>query len=175
MQSKIKLSMKIDPTPLADEMLFARQLGLEYAYTWVDEAHMDDDSLTELRQAVNDAGINLWMVGNFNVGKSDQIHLNLPGRDERIAQYQDFIRALGRAGIRHTTFTWEPTQVWSSPRGENRLASARYVNLAEMRQRPMTHEREYTLDELWENFEYFINAMLPVCEEADVRVVPAPQ
>ena len=167
-KSQIKLSMHIKPEPTDDELLFARQLGLEQMYTWVSKDQRDYDSLVKLRDKVEAAGLKLWNVGNFDVGKSDKIHLALPGRDEVIEQFADFIRDLGRAGIHYTTFTWEPTQVWSSQRGENRWASARYVDLHEMAQRPLTHGREYTLDELWVNFEYFIKAILPVAEESGV-------
>lgn len=32
----------------------------------------------------------------------------------------------------------------------------------------LTHDREYTEDELWENYEYFLRKLLPVAEEAGV-------
>jgi mannonate dehydratase len=113
-------------------------------------------------------------VGSIDVGKSDQIHLALPGRDEKIAQFQDFVRDLGRAGIHVTTFTWEPTGVWSSEPGENRGARTRRVDLAEMVGRPYTHGRAYSREELWENFQYFMERIIPVAEEAGVRLALHP-
>lgn len=169
-QSQIKLSMKIDPEPTDDELLFARQLGLEYMYTWVLAHQRDYDSLARLQERVTGAGLRLWNVGNFDVGKSDKIHLALPGRDEVIAQFAAFIENLGRVGIEYTTFTWESSGVWSSPPGESRGATARYVDLDEMAQRPLTHEREYTLEELWDNYTYFIKAILPVAESSGVHL-----
>ena len=53
-------------------------------------------------------------------GQMDKIHLALPGRDETIEQFKQFIRNLGQAGVYTTTFTWEPTGVWSSEPGESR-------------------------------------------------------
>jgi len=35
---------------------------------------------------------------------------------------------------------------------------------------PLTHGRQYTQDEIWENFEYFIKAVVPVAEEAGVYI-----
>ncbi len=168
--SQIKLSMNINSEPSDDELLFARQLGITHPYTWVRNDQRDYESLARLRDRVEAAGLQLWNVGNFDVGKSDKIHLALPGRDEKIEQFADFIRNLGRAGIKYTTFTWEPSAVWSSEPRESRGAWARYVDLNEMRQRPLTHDREYSLDELWENFTYFMNAILPVAEEAGVHL-----
>jgi len=172
--SKIKLSMFIDPEPSDDQLRFARQLGLNYVYTWVEAHQRGYDFLENLRQKVADAGLTLYNAGNYHIAKSDKIHLALPGRDEVIEEFKTFIRNLGRAGIHTTTFTWEPSQVWSSTPGESRGAVARRVDLAEMKQRPLTHGREYSKEEIWENFTYFIKEILPVAEEADVRLALHP-
>ena len=172
--SKIKLSMAISPEPSEEQLLFANQLGMDCVYTWVPEHQREHDFLLSLRQRVEDAGLILYNVGSMDVGKSDKIHLALPGRDEKIEEFQVFIRNLGRAGIHTTTFTWEPNGVWSSERGETRGAPARGVDLDEMQRRPLTHHREYTEEELWKNFEYFIRRIIPVAEESGVRLALHP-
>lgn len=172
---KLKFSMAISPEADPEALQFASQLGVEFAYTWVRPEQRTVAYLTELRQKVEDAGLMLYMTGSMDVGKSDRIHLALPGRDEKIAEFQAFVRALGEAGIPYTTFTWEPDQVWSSAPSTTRGgAVARHVDLAEMRQRPFTHGRAYTSGEIWDNFSYFIERMLPVCEEANVRLALHP-
>jgi mannonate dehydratase len=144
-------------------------------YTWVDENQRGVDSLRHLRETVEEAGLCLYNAGNYHIAKSDKIHLALSGRDEVIAEFQQFVRNLGEAGIHTTTFTWEPSQVWSSSPGTTRgRAVARRVDLAEMQQRPLTHGREYSEEEIWANYEYFISRMLPVAEEADVRLALHP-
>ena len=172
--STIKLSMFINPDPDPEQLLFAKQLGLNHVYAWVKNEQRDYESLMALRQKVEAAGLSLYNVGNFDVGKSDKIHLALPGRDEKIAEFQAFIRNLGKVGIHTTTFTWEPSGVWSSEPSQSRGATARYVDYEEMKQRPLTHGREYSEEEIWANFEYFINKILPVAEEADVRLALHP-
>ena len=169
-----KLSMSIRPEANPDELLFARQLGVPCVYTWVREEQRNYEYLARLRERVEDAGLTLYNVGSFDVGKSDKIHLALPGRDEKIAQFQAFVRDLGRAGIHVTTFTWEPTGVWSSEPGEIRGARARRVDLEEMRERPHTHDRAYSEGELWGNFAYFMERIIPVAEEAGVRLALHP-
>jgi mannonate dehydratase len=155
-------------------LLFAKQLGLDYVYTWVEAHQRGYDFLANLRQRVAEAGLTLYNAGNYDVAKSDKIHLALPGRDEVIAEFKTFIRNLGRAGIHTTTFTWEPSRVWSSAPGETRGAMTRRVDLAEMKQRTLTHGRTYTEDEIWGNFTYFIKRILPVAEEAGVRLALHP-
>jgi len=172
---KIKLSLRIQAEPAEDELVFAQQLGMDCAYTWVRADQRDYEFLSNLRRKVEDFGLTLAMVGNLDVGKCDKIHLALPGRDEMIEQFQTFVRNLGRAGIPTTTFTWEPAGAWSSEPGHTRgSAEARRVDLAEMCARSYTHGREYTQDEIWANFEYFMERMLPVAEEAGVRLALHP-
>ncbi len=173
--------MFVEPDPSEDELLFARQLGVDCVYTWVKPEQRAYEYLARLRERVERHGLRLYNVGNIAVAKNDKIHLALPGRDQAIADFQAFVRDLGRAGIGVTTFTWEPTQVWSSAPGESRGAQARGVDLDEMLRRPFTHGRAYSEDEIWDNFAYFMRQMLPVCAEAGVRLAlhpndpPSPQ
>jgi mannonate dehydratase len=173
--------MFIEPDPSDDELLFARQLGVDCVYTWVRPEQRDYEYLARLRERVEAHGIRLYNVGNIAVAKNDKIHLALPGRDQAIAEFQTFVRDLGRAGIGVTTFTWEPTQVWSSAPGESRGAQARAADLDEMLRRPFTHGRAYSEDEIWANYTYFVRQMMPVCAEAGVRLAlhpndpPSPQ
>lgn len=174
MASKVRFSLRIDPEPSKEQLLFASQLGVPCVYTWVRDDQRDYEFLARLRDQVEAAGLTLYNVGNITVGKSDKIHLALPGRDQVIADFQTFVRNLGRAGIGVTTFTWEPTGVWSTGRGQTRGADARYVDLDEMRRRRLTHGREYSEEEIWENYRYFVGEMLPVAEEAGVRLALHP-
>ena len=173
--------MFIEPDPSDDELLCARQLGVDCVYTWVRPEQRRYDYLARLRERVEAHSLRLYNVGAIAVAKNDKIHLALPGRDQAIAEFQAFVRDLGRAGIGVTTFTWEPTQVWSSAPGESRGAQARAVDLAEMLRRPFTHGRAYSEDEIWENYTYFIRQMMPVCAAAGVRLAlhpndpPSPQ
>lgn len=167
-------SMMISPDATEEELIYARQLGVPCVYAWVRDEQRDLPSLTTLRHKVEDAGLCLYMVGNMTVAKNPAIHLALPERDAVIAEYQRFVENLGRAGIGVTTFTWEPDQVWSSAPGESRGAPARHVDMADLRTRPWTHGRAYTEQELWDNFGYFAERMMPVAEAAGVRMALHP-
>lgn len=172
LKPKISLNISSDATP--DELLFAQQLGVDCVYTWVKPGQRSIAYLTDLRRRVEDAGLVLWNVGAYDIAKSDKIHLALPGRDDVIAQFQEFVHNLGEAGIKITTFTWEPTQVWSSEPGVIRGAKTRRVDLDEMYKRPFTHGREYSEEEIWDNFAYFMERMMPVAEESGVRMALHP-
>ena len=170
MRSKIKLSAYIEPQPGDDELLFLRQLGLSHCYTWLPDELTNYETMAALRDRTAAAGLTLYNTGNVNLGKSPRIHLGLPGRDEDIDRFAAMLRDMGKAGIFTTTFTWEPDQVWSSAPSQSRFATARSVDLAELKKHGFTHGREYSLDELWDNFAYFMRAIIPVAEETGVRL-----
>ncbi|MFW6007036.1 MAG: mannonate dehydratase [Halanaerobiales bacterium] len=170
----IKLSIRINPEVSNEELLFARQLGVDCVYTWVKENQLDYKFLNNLRKKVNEQGLELYNVGNFDLGKSPEIHLALPGREEKIDRFKSFIKNLGKAEINTTTFTWEPAGVWSSGKKEIRGAGTRYVDQKELEKRSLIFEREYTRKELWDNFRYFIKEIIPVAEKADVRLALHP-
>lgn len=170
----LKLSLAISPDPSPQELIYARQLGVDCVYTWVRDDQRDAAYLTELRHKVEDAGLLLYNVGSMSVGKSDSIHLALAGRDEDIAAFCEFVQALGKAGIGVTTFTWEPDRVWSSEPGETRGTPTRRVDLAELKSRPHTHGRSYSETELWDNFAYLMERLIPAAESAGVRLALHP-
>ena len=167
--------MRIDPESEAEELAFASQLGVECVFAWVGEDQSSVDELKSLKNRVEDHGLTLYNVGSRDYGKSHQIHLALPERDRMIEGYQQFVLRLGEAGIGVTTFTWEPDRVWSTHRrGKSRGAAARYVDLDEMVTLPLTHDRIYSRDELWDNYAYFINKMTPVLRRAGVKLALHP-
>lgn len=173
-RSQIKLSAFINPQPSDDELLFLRQLGVSHCYTWLPDELTNYENMAQLVEKVTRAGLTLYNVGSMTVAKSPNIHLGTSDRDRDIARFADLLRVLSRAGIHTTTFTWEPDQVWSSPASASRFAKARHVDLGELTSQPFTHGREYSLDELWENFAYFMRAIIPVAQETGVRLALHP-
>jgi mannonate dehydratase len=169
-----RFSVNITPRAEANELEFARQLGADYVYTWVDEKDTTAEALTMLRRKVEAEGLRLYNVGCLALGKSDSIHLGLPDRDERIETFQRFVRNLGKAGIPGTTTTWEPDHVWRSDPRESRGARATAADMSVLERKPPTHGRLYSSEEVWSCFEYFIAAMSPVLAEAGVRLALHP-
>ncbi len=171
---KPNFSIHINPEPSDDELLFVRQLGVSHVFTWIREEQISYDFLFRLKKKVENNHLVLYNVGNMDVGKSPKIHLALPGRDERIARFIELIDILGRVGIPVTTFTWEPDMVWSSEPRSSRDSIARYVDLKDLKRKPLTHGRKYSLEELWDNYAYFTGRIVPALENAGVRLALHP-
>ena len=171
----IKLSMLIPPQPSDADLRFVTELGLTHVFTWVPAELSGTAELRALRRRVEDAGLTLFNVGHGALAKCDRIHLALPGRDAAIDGFAAFLRHLGAAGIHTTTFTFEPDGVWSTTPSEARGgAPARAVDGAELAAQPFSHGRAYDEAAIWDNFAYFMERIIPVAEEAGVRLALHP-
>ena len=168
----IKIAAQMSPEPSEEDLQFVRQMGVEYAVTWTSGANANYDYFISRRKLFENAGIKIYGFGNGSVHNQDAIVLNLPNRDEKIEEYKRYIRALGKAGIPHTTYAHMANSVWSTEPEETRGgARARAFDLEKaQKQRPLTHGREYTEEEIWDNFTYFIKQAAPVAEEAGVMI-----
>ena len=65
-------------------------------------------------------GLKVWNIGNTSVHNMEEVTLNLPGRDKKIAEYQQFLRNLGRAGIFYTTYAYKGNRIWSTEKEATR-------------------------------------------------------
>jgi mannonate dehydratase len=110
-----------------------------------------------------------------------EVTLNLPGRDQKIEEYLNYIRYLGKAGIPYSTYAHMGNGIWrsgraltargysgadcdmSSPNFKGTWAGKTYTE-------PLSHGRVFTKEEIWENYTYFIKKVVPVAEEAGVRI-----
>ena len=172
--------------PNADNMLYLKQLGV----TWVSLAPNPQDATAEafikLREQWEAGGFKVYNIGS-GAGPSGSLHnmpevtLNLPGRDQKIEEYLNYIRYLGKAGIPYSTYAHMGNGIWRSgreitPRGYSASAldlaspNARGTWAGKTYAEPLSHGRVFTKEEIWENYVYFIKKVVPVAEEAGVRI-----
>lgn len=175
----LKVAAQMSPEPSDEEMAFVRQMGVEYAVTWIDPAKASPEYYRSRREHFARGGIQLYGLGNSSVHNVDAITLNLPNRDEKVAEYKAHLRNLGQADIPYTTYAHMANSVWSTPPEQTRGGSrARAFDLARLAEASgggftgegLTHDRFYTEEELWDNFASFAAEIAPVAEEAGVRI-----
>ena len=169
----IKYSLYVQPTPDQGELDFVKQLGVGYVYSWLPDHR--SETIERFVDSVSGAGITTYNLGNYELGKSPSIHLGLADRDRDIDAFAEFLHNLAAAGVRRTTFTWEPDKVWTTHRETVRGgASARAVDAAALPSDSFTHGRRYEREELWDNFAWFMERIIPVADETGVRLALHP-
>lgn len=165
------------------DMLLAKQLGIEDVQInqlggscLPGDKRWEFKDLLLLRKRAEDYGLRLAAIENVPTTFYDKAMLGLSGRDEQIENYQATIRNMGKAGIPILGFHWVPNSVWRSSRTTEDRGGARVTSFDYelMKDAPLTHGRVFTEEEMWANFAYFAKAVMPVAEEAGVKLALHP-
>jgi mannonate dehydratase len=179
-QPGIKLCAQASAKPSDNDLLFLRQLGAEYVSVGSTPDLRTAEGFLQIKKRYADAGITVWNIGNTSVHNMPEVTLNLPGRDKKVEEYKQYLRNLGKAGIYYTTYAHMGNGIWSSGTSTTRGAPAREFDMASPNKQgvwdgvvfkePLSHGREFSQEEIWENYTYFIKQVAPVAEEAGVRI-----
>lgn len=176
---KVAMGQFQEPT---DEWLdFALQLGCTGVIVHVPRlpharGYWELEDLVDLRRKVEDKGLELVSVENTAWEMYEDAMIGGPRRDEQLENYCTTVRNMGQAGIPVLGFCWMPNSVWTTSfdapgRGG---ALVRSFDLAQHADAALTHGRVFTEAEMWDNFERFVSAVVPVAEDAGVRLALHP-
>jgi mannonate dehydratase len=115
----------------------------------------------------------IWNAGYRTL----RIQLGQPGRDEDIDKFNEFLTNCGRLGIRTTHIDFHPgntytTNMITTPRGY----TAREFSVDDFHKNVEIRmfDRDYSADDIWANYTYFLKAILPVAEKANVLLAHHP-
>ena len=129
------------------------------------------EDILNLRKQVESAGLRMGAIENVPTHFYDKIMLGLPGREEQLENMKWTIHNMGKAGVPIFGYHWMPNSVWrTEPEPVRGGAMATAFDYEIAKQRPLTHERVYTEDEMWDNYTYFIKAVVPVAEESGIKL-----
>ena len=167
----VQIGQYVDANCPDDDLRLMQQLGCDWAMV----TGMDDGDEKEVHCAENylkikerflQFDVQIYRIAHSRVHNVPEITLNQPGRDERIDEYCRFTEELGKAGIPYNTYAHMATGIWSSGETTGRGGITARVfdpedavgswNGREFANGELVHGREYSEDELWENFAYFI-------------------
>lgn len=176
----IKIAYQAPAEPAEEDLSFVKQMGIGHVVLWTDGKKAGYEYYNSRRELYEKEGITVFGFGDYDVHNQDKITLNLPGRDEKVEEYLNHLRNLGKAGIHYTTYAHMANGIWSTATEKTRgdaparafnidSADAGYWNGVKY-EAPLTHGRKYTQDELWANYEYFIKKAAAVAEEQKVRI-----
>jgi len=160
---------------LTDEHLaFARQVGVQDIQMNTPRLPGDErwetEDLRALRARAEEHGLRLIALENVPVRFYDQIMLGGPGRERQMDNMIATVRNMGAAGIPILGYHWMPNGVWRTS-FETRVrggATSNEFNYELVKDAPLSHDRVYSSDEMWANYDWYMERILPVCEEAGV-------
>jgi mannonate dehydratase len=162
------------------------------------EARWEFRDLRALVERTEAAGLKLEAIENVPVHFYHKAMLGLAGRDEQIENYCATIRAIGAAGIPILGYHFMPNSVWRTDRsapGRGGAGNTKFEMAAVDAASTLDELRAFlptslghraamplyekggmviTEDEMWANYTYFMDAVLPVAEEAGVKLALHP-
>ena len=114
------------------------------------------------------------LIGIEDTAPMDLIRLGLPGRDEQIAHVIEQIRAMGKLGITTLCYNWMAVSSWARTRTDIRSRGGALVTgfkSADTEGMARIAELgEYSQEQLWDALKYFLDAVIPEAEFANVRL-----
>ena len=166
----IKIAEIVNGIPSDEELTLIKQLGVEYIELWVQGEDITVDDLLVYKRTFKKAGLRLFCVDSLAYSRFAPMILGLPGCEEILKQLENFIKTLGKAGLHTTTYGWSCGNVYSTGTAETRGCPAREYDYGKMKNLPYAFGREYSDEELWDTYASFIKRILPVAEDAGVRL-----
>src|SRR4051812_18239105 len=174
------------PPATEDNMRYLKQLGVTWVSVNTNPENATAEGFIKLREQWEAGGLKVYNIGR-GVRPSGSLHnmpevtLNLPGRDQKIEEYLNYIRYLGKAGIPYSTYAHMGNGIWSSGRivsargydardGDSTSPNWQGTWAGKTYKEPLSHGRVFSKEEIWDNFTYFIKKVVPVAEEAAVRI-----
>ena len=155
--------------------------------------HWTYDELRALRQEINEEGLELAALENFDPGHWYDVLLDGPRKQEQLENIKMTIRNMGRAGIPCMGYYFSITGVWGrteihSARGnaagvgflekhapaQTPIPNGTVWNMVVDEAAPPGYLPDVTQEEIWQRLEDFLVSIIPVAEEAGVRLAAHP-
>jgi mannonate dehydratase len=158
-----------------DDLLFLQQIGLRWARLEFGSGDVTLDGLRAEQQRFAKFGMKIYS-GVHYAYRSLKVQLGQPDRDKDIETYCRFIRDLGKLEIPIASYDFHPANTYTTNTVQRRGYTAREFRLDDFRNKveKRMFDREYSADDIWANYTYFMKAVLPVAEEAKVKLALHP-
>jgi len=162
-----------------DNLNFFRAMGVESLLVhFPEEIALSQDIETEFRRMksfVEGHHLELHVLHAHYVPRDKIVH-GLPGRDQQIQSWQRVLRAMGAVGVPNTALTFQGIGHFrtSHTTGRGGVTYSTFDLREHMADAPEHPVKVISADRLWENLGHFYEHIIPVAEEAGVRLALHP-
>lgn len=148
------------------------------------------EELLELKKEINDAGLELEAIENFDPAIWYDVLLDGPQKKQQMENLKQIIRNVGAAGIPIFGYNFSLAGVSSRITGNFARGGAESVGMDAVDERPIPNGMVWNMvydrdappgylpliqpEELWQRLTYFLEELIPVAEEAGVRLAAHP-
>lgn len=127
--------------------------------------------LVKLKLSIESYNLQLSAIENVPTHFYDHIMLNGPNKNMQIENMIQNIENMADVGIPIFGYNWMPSHVWrTNPRHIRGGAIATAFDYESAKNYPLTHDREYSEDEMWESLEEWIKIITPIAEKKNIRL-----
>tara|TARA_A100001234_G_C12622318_1_gene384386 strand:- start:718 stop:1701 length:984 start_codon:yes stop_codon:yes gene_type:complete len=127
--------------------------------------------LAKLKLSIESYNLQLSAIENVPTHFYDHIMLNGPNKNMQIENMIQNIENMADVGIPIFGYNWMPSHVWrTNPRHIRGGAIATAFDYESAKNYTLTHDREYSEDEMWESLEEWIKIITPIAEKKNIRL-----
>jgi mannonate dehydratase len=151
-----------------------KQLGVNHVLMGGPRIPWQVEDLRALMDKLKAGGLTL---GNLMIGGFPKTLYGKPGRDEEIDKVKQSIVAAGKVGLPVIEYNFYAHRIVegyyeTTGRGGAGYTSFDYDRVKDLP--PLPEEGAHDLEEMWNNISYFLKAVIPLAEQANVRLALHP-
>jgi mannonate dehydratase len=169
-----KLCLGIGANANPKQMRKYKQIGIDHVLMGGGPLPWTEVSLRKLMERFEDNGLT---VSNLMIGGFRNTLYGRPGRDGEIDEVNQSIRAAGKVGlpvIEYNFYAHRLMTGYHEVPGRGGAGMTGYDYSLGKDLPPLPEVGTHTLEEMWANLTYFLKAVVPVAEEAGVRLALHP-
>ena len=129
----------------------------------------DYQALKTIRDNFKAAGLELYALEGDEFDMS-RIKLGLPGRDEDIEKYQKMLTNMGRLGLKLLCYNFMAGVGWFRSRNDLKERGGALTSGFDIAEIDNNVPLKLSEEQLWDNYTYFIRAVMPAAEAAGVKM-----
>lgn len=175
MSIQVQLPARLGHTD--EELAFIREMGIHWLNLNVMPQEATYDTLAREQERLAGFDLEISDLACPPLQKNPSIILGRADRDAQIRQFADFVRLSAAVGVPVVSVAWQPNGIFRTGRAvcpHSRGGVTAYADMDEINARPIANDRTYTSEEVWDNFSYFLDRILPVCESCGCRLALHP-